>query len=78
MMRKTKVFKIGHSQAVRIPAEFQLNSNVVEIFRRDNELIIRDAPASLERAFHLLASLPQDFSVDRDDDLPRERKGLLQ
>lgn len=75
-MRTAKVFKSGNSQAVRIPAEFQFDTDEVEIFRRDDELVIRKKPESLERAFHLLTSLPEDFSIERDDGPPQERKGL--
>src|SRR3972149_4096199 len=36
-----KVFKSGNSQAVRIPREFQLKSDEVEIRRRGDVLILR-------------------------------------
>ncbi len=75
-MRTAKVFKSGNSQAVRIPAEYQLDASEVEIFRRDDELVIRKIPGSLARAFHLLTSLPADFGVERDDGPPQVRKGL--
>lgn len=75
-MRTAKVFRSGNSQAVRIPAEFQLDTNEVEIFRRDDELVLRKKPTSLAQAFHLLASLPTDFLTERIDDLPQERSGL--
>lgn len=75
-MRTAKVFKSGNSQAVRIPAEFQFDTDEVEIFRRDDELVLRKKAKSLERAFHLLASLPTDFMEEREDSLPQERPGL--
>ena len=75
-MRTAKVFKSGNSQAVRIPAEFQFDTDEVEIFRRDNELVLRKKAATLEQAFHLLSSLPADFTVERNNDLPQERTGL--
>lgn len=37
----TKVFQSGNSQAVRIPKEYQLADNEVEIVKRGNELVIR-------------------------------------
>ncbi len=37
----TKVFKSGNSQAVRIPKEFKLEQDEVEIIKRGNELIIK-------------------------------------
>ena len=58
------------------PVEFQFNTDEVEIFRRDNELVLRKKSKSLEQAFHLLASLPADFLVDRADAPRQERAGL--
>jgi len=75
-MRTAKVFRSGNSQAVRIPAEFQFDTDEVEIFRRDDELVLRKKAKSLEQAFHLLTSLPADFLVERKDGLPQERAGL--
>lgn len=75
-MRTAKVFKSGNSQAVRIPAEFQFDTDEVEIFRRDDELVLRKKASSLEQAFHLLTSLPADALKEREDDLPQEREGL--
>jgi len=75
-MRTAKVFKSGNSQAVRIPAEFQFDTDEVEIFRRDDELVLRKKSKSLAQAFQLLASLPADFLADRGDDLPQERTEL--
>ena len=75
-MRTAKVFKSGNSQAVRIPVEFQFDTNEVEIFRRDDELVLRKKTKTLAQAFHLLGSLPDDFMIERKDDLPQERRGL--
>jgi antitoxin VapB len=75
-MRTAKVFKSGNSQAVRIPAEFQFDTDEVEIFRRDDELVLRKKAQTLEQAFHLLTSLPGDFMVEREDSLPQERVEL--
>jgi antitoxin VapB len=75
-MRTAKVFRSGNSQAVRIPAEFQFDTDEVEIFRRDDELVLRKKAKSLEQAFHLLASLPAGLLAEREDNLPQERAGL--
>lgn len=75
-MRTAKVFKSGNSQAVRIPAEFQFDTDEVEIFRRGDELVLRKKAKSLEQAFHLLTSLSADFIVERKDDLPQDRADL--
>ena len=75
-MRTAKVFKSGNSQAVRIPAEFQFDVDEVEIFRRDDELVLRKKTESLAKAFHLLTSLPADFMAEREDSPPQKRTGL--
>ena len=60
-MARTKVFRSGNSQAVRIPREFYLDIGEVEILRRGDELVIRKPPRDLSGAFDLLASMPKDF-----------------
>lgn len=73
-MKITKVFKCGNSQAVRLPKDFQFNSEEVEIFRRNKDVVIREIPKNLSRAFELLTQLPDDFfSEGRDDAEPQER-----
>lgn len=76
-MTIAKVFKSGNSQALRIPKDFALKGPEVEIFRRGDELVIREKPASMARAFELLAGMPDDFFPDdRNDPPPQKRKGL--
>ena len=76
-MATARVFRSGNSQALRLPKEFRLKSKEVEIFRRGDELVIREKPGTLEAAFHLLAGLPEDLEVpDRTKDYPQKRKGL--
>jgi antitoxin VapB len=72
-MAKAKVFQSGNSQAVRLPKQFRLNSDEVEIFRRGDEIVLRETVKDLTRAFNLLCALP-DF--DREDAPPQEREGL--
>ena len=73
-MITTRVFKSGNSQAVRIPKEFQLDVTEVEIFSRDNELIIRPKKENIADAFDLITGLSDDFMQDgRDDAPPQER-----
>ncbi len=76
-MSTARVFKSGNSQAVRLPKKFRLKSKDVEIFRRGNELVLREKDRDLTRAFDLLAGLPEDMEfVGRSKDLPQKRKGL--
>jgi antitoxin VapB len=72
-----KVFRSGNSQAVRLPKQFQFKAKEVEIFRRGEEVVLRERPKSLARAFEILASLPDDFDLPgRENELPQKRKGL--
>jgi antitoxin VapB len=76
-MAKARVFQSGNSQAVRLPKEFRLSSKEVEIFRRGDEIVLREKPRGMARAFELLATLPEDFMADgRRDAPPQKRDGL--
>jgi antitoxin VapB len=76
-MGVARVFRSGNSQAVRLPKQFRFKSKEVEIFRRGNEVVLRERAGTMTRAFDLLAGLPDDFEIpDRKKDLPQKRKGL--
>jgi len=76
-MGTARVFRSGNSQAVRLPKEFRLKSEEVEIFRRGDEIVLREKDGNLVRAFDLLAGLPDDFDLaGREKDRPQKRKGL--
>ena len=73
----TRVFKSGNSQAVRLPKEFSVRSKVLQIFRRGDEIVLREPAKGLARAFELLANLPDDFLAEgRQDMPPQHREGL--
>lgn len=73
-MQTTKVFKSGNSMAVRLPKDFQIQSENVEIFKRGNDIIIREIPTNLSEAFSLLQQLPDDFLENgRKDSKPQTR-----
>ena len=75
-MATAKVFQSGNSQAVRLPKEFRVTSDEVEIFRRGDEIILREKPRDLTRAFEILAALPEDVLDVRDDGEPQKREDL--
>lgn len=76
-MSTARVFKSGNSQAVRLPKKFRFNTRDVEIFRRGDEIVLREKAHDMGRAFELIANLPEDFMADgRGDDPPQRRKGL--
>ncbi len=73
-----RVFRTGNSQAVRIPKEFRLDTNRVEIYRNaDGDLVLH--PVAADRGATLLQAL-QAFDpsfadlliADRQDALPMQ------
>lgn len=75
-MARARVFRSGNSQAVRLPKEFRLRTDEVEIFRRGKEIVLLEKPRGMQRAFELITELPADMFVERDDSLPQEREDL--
>jgi antitoxin VapB len=76
-MSTARVFRSGNSQAVRLPKEFRFDSEEVEIFRRGDEVVLREKTRDMQRAFQLLADLPDDFLRNgRNDTPPQKRKAL--
>jgi antitoxin VapB len=76
-MGTARVFRSGNSQAVRLPKQFRFKSKEVEIFRRGNEVVLREKSDNLAHAFDLILGLPDDLELpDRKTDIPQEREGL--
>lgn len=76
-MAKTRVFRSGNSQAVRLPKEFQFDVGEVEIFRRGEEVVLRKTASTLAHAFALLTSLSNDFMAGgRKQPAAQRRRGL--
>jgi antitoxin VapB len=59
--KKTKLFMSGNSQAVRIPREFQLEGDEVEIQRRGNTLVIRPKRQMWKQLTDSLTMFTDDF-----------------
>ena len=75
-MPTARVFWSGGRQMVALPKGFQVKGKEVEIFRRGDEIVLRQTGKGLARALEIIASLPDDFLADgRKDDPPQERKG---
>ena len=66
-MASTTVFQSGNSQAVRLPKEFRFKSKTVEIFRRGNEVILREKPRTMGDVIKGLPTLGDDFPLDNFD-----------
>jgi antitoxin VapB len=78
-MAVAKVFRSGNSQAVRLPKEFRFGADEVEIFRRGDEVVLREKPRNLLRAVELIQALPEDVFealADLRDDPPQKREEL--
>ena len=77
-MSTARVFRSGNSQAVRLPKQFRFKTKEVEIFRRGDEVVLREKPANMARAYELIVSLPEDvlLAAAEDDGPPQERKSL--
>ena len=74
-MTYARIFQSGNSQAVRLPKEFRFEVDQVEIFRRGDEIVLRERPASAAAIFDTLAELPEDFMAEgRQDTPPQERE----
>src|SRR5256884_3259747 len=54
-MTVARVFKSGNSQAVRLPKKFRVKSSEVEIFRRGDEIVLREKAGGMVRVLDLLA-----------------------
>lgn len=76
-MTYARVFQSGNSQAVRLPKEFRLGVERVQIFRQGSDIVLREDPANAATIFDLLTELPADFMADgRGDTSPQERESF--
>lgn len=59
----SRVFKSGNSQAVRIPAEFRLDTDQVQVFRNENgDLVLHPIKQSRGQVLYaVLSSFDADF-----------------
>ena len=73
-MTTAKVFMTGRSQAVRLPKEFRFEGTEVEIFRRGDEVILREKPVTVDRLFKVLAQMPNDFFAEEKVDEPLQER----
>jgi len=72
-VKTAKVFKSGNSQAVRIPKEFHLEGDEVEIQRKGSALILRPMKRSWAPLIDSLGKFTDDF-MDRGRRQPPVQK----
>ena len=68
-MTTARVFKSGNSQAVRLPKQFRVKSKEVEIYRRGDEIVLKEKPPAAERGLSA-AGISMQMGA-RDDCLSR-------
>jgi len=61
-MATARLFKLGNSQAVRIPARFRMSAQEVEVFQRDGELVLRPKLRTAADLFSHARNLAGDLS----------------
>jgi antitoxin VapB len=73
-MKTAKVFKSGNSQAVRIPREFHLEDDEVEIRRKGDSLILRPKKRSWAMLFESLDKFTDDFMAEGRNQPPMQKR----
>jgi antitoxin VapB len=77
-MSETTVFQSGNSQAVRLPKEFRFKSKTVEIFRRGNEVVLREKPRTLGELMDSLPPLTPEMAQELEQVFAAAREVLPQ
>lgn len=72
-----KIFKNGRSRAVRIPKQFKLEGDEVEIFQRGDEIVLRPhKKRSALEILEVLGGFSDDFMAEGRQQGVQVRKGL--
>ncbi len=73
-MKSTKVFWSGNSQAVRIPKEFLIDSDEVEIRKRGDTILLRPRKRSWAPLLDSLDKFTDDFMSRHRKQQPLEKR----
>lgn len=77
-MKTAKIFMSGNSQAVRIPKEFRLKGDEVEIQKKGDTLVLRSTRKSWADLIASLEKFTNDFmKTGRRQPPPQRRKRLF-
>jgi len=68
-----KIFTNGRSQAVRIPKKYRFQTKHVLIFRRGDEIILKEKPDSWDNFFEEQSVFGEDYLSERENSHPQER-----
>lgn len=77
-MAYAKVITNGDYQLLLLPEGIRLAAGQVEAFRRGDEIVLRERPASAVAIFDALVGLGGEFLADgREDAAPQDRQGMM-
>ena len=65
-MTDTTVFQSGNSQAVRLPKEFRFSSKTVEIFRRGDEVVLREKRRTMGDVLDSLPPVTPEMAAEME------------
>ncbi len=72
-----RIFQSGNSQAIRLPKDFRLDVDQVQIFRNGDDIVLRPVAVNAAAIFDALSGFPDDFMDEgRADTPPRSREEL--
>lgn len=74
MSKIAKLFQNGGSQAVRLPAEYRIEGDEVQIEKIGNTLVLRPIKRNWGEFFSNPNTAPDDFLQDRNDEPPQDRE----
>lgn len=77
-MSVAKVFKNGHSQAIRLPKKFKINAKEVSIRQLGKTLVIQPLYKSWKDVFHEIASISSDDILPQRKDLPLQKRDYFE
>ena len=73
-MKTAKVFKSGNSQAVRIPKEFHIDDEEVEIRRKGRAIVLEPRKRSWTSLFESLGKFTDDFMAEGRNQPPVQKR----
>ena len=76
-MKTAKIFRSGNSQAVRIPKEFQLEGDEVEIQKKGSSLVLRPKKQSWSSLIESLDKFSEDFMANGRKQPPIQKRKTL-
>lgn len=76
VMKTTKLFKNGNSQAVRLPKEFRFKNNEVFIKKVGRAVILTPVKNAWDSLFKSLDKFSEDFMVSREQPETQMREAL--